>query len=200
VPPRGQEIHPVQLLLSFRNVAIVAAVAAAGYYAYKSFYGDIETRDVEKLMQNHRLAGTSIKRQAIKSRILAVYRPEKDYGTVLAALDQRSTVNQALAVEVFTEKNERRAAPKLLEMLNESSCAPEVKAALAVAMRVFPSKAAVGRLIELTKDTEEHEVRVAAHRILTEVLSTGAQIKFGEAMYQNWVEWWRDHKGSVRLP
>jgi HEAT repeat protein len=189
----------MQLLFSARNVIIAGAVAAAAYYGYKSFYGDIETRDMNKLFQAHRLAST-IKRQAVRRRILGLYDPDEHYGTFLKALEHRSPVTQALAVDVLTEKLERRAVPELLEMLADPYQDGQVKASLAMAFRVFPRKAAIPHLIRLTKAEEEHDARVAAHDTLVELLKTGAQVKFGDAMHQHWTEWWRDHGGDVKLP
>lgn len=189
----------MQLMVSFRNVAITTAVVVAGYYGYKSFYGDIQSQDIPQLLQSHRLA-SSLKRQVIRARISKLYQPGKDYGTLEEALGHSSSVTQVLAIDILTEKQERRAVPKLLEMLNDPRRKPEVKAWLAKAFKVFPRKAAIARLIAFTDETEERQVRVAAHNTLKEVLSTGAQIKFGEAMHEHWTEWWRDHKVGVKLP
>jgi HEAT repeat protein len=188
----------MQLMFSVRNVAIVTALAVGGYYGYKSFYGDIETNDINSLLQSHRLA-SALKRQTIKERVLSLYNPQTDYGMIVAALDQRNAVTQALAVEILVGKTEGRAVDKLLEMLRDNDREPEVKAALAKAFRVFPRKAAIPRLIELTDKSEEHDVRVSAHDTLREILSTGATIKFGEGMHQNWIEWWRDHSAGIKL-
>jgi len=75
-----------------------------------------------------------------------------------------------------------------------------VKGELARVFRGYPKKAAVPYLIALTDAKEERHVRVAAHDTLVRMLSTGAQIKFGDAMHQSWIEWWRDHKMGVKLP
>lgn len=189
----------MQILLSFRNVAVVTVIAVAGYYGYKSFYGDIETKDIGKLLNAHRLA-SSFKRGTIRARVAKLYRPGKDYGTLTKALDHRSPVTQALAVSVLVELGEQRAIDKFLDMLKEGTRAPEVKEELARVFRGYPKKAAVPYLIALTDAKEERDVRVAAHDTLVRMLSTGAQIKFGDAMHQSWIEWWRDHKMGVKLP
>jgi hypothetical protein len=188
----------MQINFSFRNVALAAVVAVAGYYGYQSFFGDIQTRDVGQFLQRHRLA-SSLKREAIRRRILDVYEPKKDYSTLVDALDHRSSVTQTLAVHVLTKKIERRVADKFLEMIQDPSRSPEVQEQLAEAFRIFPRKKAIPHLIQLTDESHPREVRSAAHKTLRELLHTGAQIKFGEATHQHWVEWWRDHGHGVKL-
>jgi HEAT repeat protein len=70
---------------------------------------------------------------------------------------------------------------------------------LAKAFAVFPTKAAVKRLIDLTAVKHAREVRAAAHTTLVSLFKTGAQIKFGSAMRNHWLEWWQDHHRTVRL-
>lgn len=188
----------MQFNLSLRNAVVVAAILAAGYYGYRGFYGDIQTDDIASLVRVHR-ASSALKRHAIRSRVLRLYKRQDDYATVLAALGHRSAMTQAFGVEILAAKRERRAIPKLVAMLGNRSADPRVKEQLARAFAVLPSKAAVPRLIDLTAKEEEHDVRVAAHTALREMLKTGAQLKFGDGVRTRWMLWWRDHKGGVRI-
>jgi len=187
----------MQVILSFRNVAIGTALVVAGFYGYRGFVADIETDDVGHLIRSHRESQPA-RQMIIRRRILAVYQGQRDYKRVVRALDSPSPVSQALAVEVLTAKVQQKVLPRLLEMLDDPQRAGVVREELARAMVVFSATEAVPRLIELTDTAEPHGVRTAAHAALQSLTGAGAAVKFGEAARQHWTLWWRDHRVSLR--
>jgi len=186
----------MQLIFNFRNVAIGAVLAAGAYYGHRSFFADIGSRDVAKLVRSYREAQPA-RQLLIKRRILELYQPSHDYDTFFNALDSPSPITQALAAAVLAAKGERRAVPKLLDLLRDTGRAETVTAEVAAAFALLPTREAVPRLIELTDVREPIAVRSAAHNTLRELTRTGGEIKFGDATRQHWSLWWRDHPNSV---
>jgi len=191
----------MQVRVNFRNFVIAAVVIVGGCLAYRHFLGGIRTRDIGELLKAHRTAHT-MKRATIHSRILALYRHDAHYATVLSALDHKSPVTREMAVAVLGERSERGALPRMLRMLDHGETDPAVVARLAgVFEKLRDSEAAleaVERLIELTDDHEPHDVRRAAHDALRAILVSGAQVKFGEGMRAHWTQIWRLHEKNPK--
>ncbi|MFC1806618.1 HEAT repeat domain-containing protein [Planctomycetota bacterium] len=187
----------MQLIFSFRNVAVGTALVVAGYYAYRGFVADIETNDVRLLVRAHHEARPA-RRVIIKHRILRVYTGSRDYKAMFRTLDSPSPVSQALAVEVLVARGQQKALPKLREMLDNPKRDGLVKEALARAMGTLKVREAIPRLIELTDAAEPHDARLAAHGALQSMTDVGAGVKFSEAARQNWTLWWRDHRNVVQ--
>lgn len=182
----------MQLSMNFRSVVVLGLVAGGAYYGYQLFFGGVEGSDLAKLMRDHRKAQPA--RQAvIKHRIMTLYDRAKDYDTVVRALDSASPTTQALAVEILTARVERRALPRLLEMLSDPARADAVKEALASAMGTLEAREAIPRLVELTDKLEPSGVRQAAHHALVKLTGAGAQVKLGDNTREQWTLWLRQH-------
>lgn len=181
----------MQLSVNFKTVVALALVVAGGYYCYQLFFAEASEGDIAKLLVTHRRSEPA--RQAIiKHRILVQYRSDKDYQTIFRALDSPSPTTQALAVEVLREKAERRAQPKLMEMLHDPARSELVKEVLAYTMGHFGVREAVPRLVELTDRSEPQSVRAAAHEALVKITGAGAQVKLADNTREQWTIWLRD--------
>ncbi|HUT36051.1 MAG TPA: HEAT repeat domain-containing protein [Planctomycetota bacterium] len=183
----------MQLSMNFRTTVALALLGAGGYYVYGLFFADIESGDLGKLMREHRHAEPA--RQAIlKHRIMVVYNSARDYGMVFRALDSPSPATQALAVETLTEKVERRALPKLTEMLGDPDRPELVKEALATAMGTLSVHEAIPRLVDMTDVSEPPGARAAAHHALLRLTGAGAQVKLGAGTREQWDNWLRSRR------
>ena len=186
----------MQLIFNAKNVIVGAVLVAGGYYGYRSFFADIETRDMPKLVRTFRDSQPA-RQLLIKQRILGLYQPSRDYDLFARELNSTSPITQALAVSVITAKGEGRAMPALLQMLRDPQRADIVKEEVARAFSVFRTKDAIGRLIELTDTSEPLGVRSAAHNTLKALTGVGGEIKLGDATREHWSLWWRDHPNAV---
>jgi len=185
----------MQLVFNVRNTVVIAAVVVGGYYCYHNVFADVDARDVATLMKLHRNSDAT-RQLILKRRILNVYNSSRDYDVVVRALDGYSPATQALAVEVLAEKVERRAVPKLLEMLGEPSRDDLVKEALAHAFGRLGLREAIPRLVELTDMCEAPAVRAAAHNALRDLTGAGGQIKLSGATREHWTLWLRTQQCS----
>jgi len=187
----------VQLAFTPKTVFIIALIAGAAWFGYATFLQDVQTDDVPELIRIHRDA-VAAKKLIVKERILAVYDKAKDYQTLYEAIDDESSITQALAIRVLTAKGEEEALGKLVDTLLNGNRVPDVDAALAEAMGAFHDEDAVvptvPKLIEMTEDSRPHEMRKAAHDALVAILESGAQVKFGTGMAARWQELWRTHR------
>lgn len=186
----------MQLVFSFRNAAIGTALIVAGYYGYRGFVADVRSDDMTTLLSSHRRASVA-QRMIFRRRVLAVYDRDRDRAFLVRCLDSPSPITQSLAVEVLAAKREYEVLPKLRAMLEQPERDNAVQAELAKAMGAFRHRAAIPRLIELTDNSEDHDVRMAAHTALQTLTGAGAEIKFGDAARQHWSLWWRDHHQVV---
>ncbi|MBM4042671.1 MAG: HEAT repeat domain-containing protein [Planctomycetes bacterium] len=183
----------MNLNLNFKTLAVLAILAAGCYYGYDLLFADLATGDLSRLMREYRRAGPA--RQAIlKRHILSAYNAERDYETVVRALDNPSSATQALAIEVLTHEVDRRSLPKLTEMLKDLSRADAVKEALATCMGTFGTQEAIPRLVELTDNAEARSVRSAAHHALLRLTQAGAQVKLGDNTREQWDNWLRSRR------
>ncbi len=181
----------MQFNMSFRSLVALALLCAGAYYCYELFFAEADEGDVSKLLVAHRRAEPA--RQAvIKHRLLVAYKPSDDYQTMFRALDSPSPTTQALAVEVLTAKVERRALPKLLEMLRDPARSELVREDLAITMGQLAIREAVPRLVELTDKSEPQRVRAAAHEALVRITGAGAQVKLAGNTREQWTIWLRD--------
>jgi hypothetical protein len=190
------------MTLTLPKIAVLAAVGVAGYFGYRAFFGNIETKDVGELVRVHR-ESVAVKRPVVRGRVLELYDPATHCGLMVEALRHESPVTRALAVDVLAARAEEAALPQFLEMLNGTESENDVRRELAKAMGAFHKNPqtlrAVNRLIEWTDDKEDHGVRVAAHDALVLILESGAQVKFGEGMRTRWKELWRGHRKQKDL-
>ena len=163
---------------------------------------EIDTDDIGELIEMHREA-SALRQRKIVTRIVRLYKRNEHYETMLAALDDGYPETQALAVNVFMRKRERRAMPKLFRLLKDPARAPEVTEQVVRTFGVMRAtkEAArieiIDRIIELTDDKQPHRVRVAAHDVLKDMLETGI-VKFGDGMRSRWDDVWKDRKATLR--
>ena len=186
----------MQLVFNFKTTVALAIVAAGGYYCYRNVFADVGSRDVGALIKAHRRADAA-RQLLLKRRILTIYDSSRDYPTLVDALDSPSATTQALAVEVLTEKGERRVAPKLLAMLEDPQRADLVKEALAKAAAALDLREAIPRLVELTDVAESLSVRAAAHNALERLTGAGGQVKLTKAARQHWTLWLKNSAPST---
>ena len=190
------------MTINLKTIIVVAAVIVVAYFVYANFFAEIKKDNIGELMEMHR-AASPLRQRTIVKRAVKFYKRDEHYEIMLAALDDDCADTQALAVEVFTMKRERRAIPKLFKMLKDPSRAPEVIERLVKAFGVMRTtkEAArikiIDRLIELTDDAQPHRARVAAHDLLKDMLETGI-VKFGDGMRSRWEEVWKDRKAALR--
>ncbi|MFW6107208.1 MAG: HEAT repeat domain-containing protein [bacterium] len=187
----------MQLVLNAKNVCLGAVVIAAGYYGYRNLYGDIRSKDTAELLRAHRSAQPA-RQLIIRRRILTIYESQRDYETIVHALGNTSPTTQALAVAILREKGERRAVPRLLDMLEDPDRADIVKEELAATMGEFEFLEAVPRLIELTDTREAQDVRIASHNALKILTGAKGEMKLSDATRQHWTLLWRDHPKRPR--
>jgi len=183
------------MALNFKNTALLVLLLAAGYYCYDLYFGELQTGDVAKLIRMHRRAEPGAQ-ALLKHKIMSVYSSLRDYPVVLRALDSPSPTTQRLAVQILAEKVERRALPKLLEMLDDAARPEPVKQALATAMGNLGITKAIPRLVELTDAAEAQSVRVAAHHALLKLTNAGGQVKLGANTREQWTLWLRSRQVS----
>jgi len=190
------------MTINLKTIIVIAAVIVVAYFVYANFFAEIKTDDIGELMEMHR-AASPLRQRTIVKHVVKLYKRDEHYEMMLAALDDNDAETQALAVEVFTMKRERRAIPKLFKMLKDPSRASEVTERVVKAFGVMrTTKEAdrikiVDRFIELTDDGQPHRVRVAAHELLKDMLETGI-VKFGDGMRSRWAEVWKDRKAALR--
>lgn len=183
-----------------KTIIVIVALIAVAYFAYTKFYGGMETEDIGKLIEMHRSAAT-MKQRVIVKRVIKLYTRQEHYDLLAAALDDDSSHTQALAVEVLAAKHERPALPKLFAMLKDPRRHPTVTEQVVNAFGVMRTEKGsafikvVDRLIELTDDAQPHNVRVAAHDLLKDLLKTGV-VKFGDGMRSRWEDVWTDRKAT----
>ena len=181
------------MVLNVKTVFVGAAVIIGGYYGYRHFYGDIQNKSVAKLIRLH--AESEPARQLIiKRRILSIYSPSRDYEVVARALDSPNPATQTLAIAVIRDRNERRATPTLVEMLDDERRTDVVMAELASAMADLNVTDAISRLIELTDKKEPQSVRAAAHSALKALTGAKGEMKLSGATREHWTLLWRDHR------
>lgn len=181
----------MQLAVNFKSLVILAFLGLVGYWLYDTLGPGTAGGDISKLLMEHRRSEPA--RQAIiKRRILSEYNPERDYPTILRALDSPSPTTQTLAIEVLSDRAERRAQPILLKILNDPGRAETVKEAIAATMGHFGVREAIPRLLELTDKSEHQAVRAAAHEALVKITGAGAQVKFADNVREQWTIWLRD--------
>jgi len=186
------------MILNFKTMVALVLVVAGGYYAYSLYFPDVDTGDVAKLLRSHRRAEPGAQ-AVLKHRIMTTYDPSRDYATIFRALDSPSPATQALAIEVLTEKVERRAVPKLVEILSDPTRADFVREVAAAAMGTLDVREALPRLVELTDTAEPPAVRSAAHNALVKMTGAGAQVKFGPSSREQWTLWLRTQQfGGTR--
>lgn len=186
------------MVMNFKTLVALLLIVAAGLYAYSLYFPAVDTGDVAKLLRNHRRAEPAAQ-TVIKHRIMTAYEPARDYPIVFRALDSPSPTTQALAVEILTEKVERRAIPKLIEVLGDPTRADFVREVVATAMGTLDVREAAPRLVELTDTSEPPAVRSAAHNALVKMTGAGAQVKFGPNSREQWTLWLRTQQfGGTR--
>ena len=190
----------MQFTFTVKNLIVGSALIAGAVYAYNSFYKDIDTKDMRKLIREHR-SSSAARQHVIRTRARDLYRPDEHFGIVVEALDHTSPVTQAFAVDILAANPQAKALPKLLAMLNDTTRQPSVKAELARAFRVeqFWTKKAIPRLIKLTDEKEDIEVRGAAHNTLQAISGTGARITLGVGTREKWNDWWDADGRKLKL-
>ncbi len=186
----------MQLVFNFRTAVALAAVAAGSYYCYRTVFADVGSKDIPTLIRAHRRADAA-RQLLLKRRILSIYEGSRDYPTLVNALDSPSATTQALAVEVLSEKGERRVTPKFLTMLDDPRRGDLVKEALAKAAGALNLREAIPRLVELTDVAESPGVRSAAHNALERLTGAGGQVKFSKVVRQHWMLWLKNHAPSA---
>ena len=186
----------MQLVFNVKTTVALAVVAAGSYYCYRTVFADVGSRDIPTLIRAHRRADPA-RQLLLKRRILAIYEGSRDYPTLVNALDSPSATTRALAVEVLTEKGERRAAPKLLVMLEDPGQSDTVKESLAKAVAALGLREAIPRLVELADVAESDGVRAAAHNALERLTGAGGQVKLSKAARQHWTLWLRNNTPSA---
>jgi HEAT repeat protein len=188
----------MQMVFDLKTILIGTAVVVGGYYGYRHMFGELEGKDVGRLIQLYSQSQPA-RRMIIRRRAVSVYASGRDYDKVVRALQSRSPDEQALAVIILREKHEQRSIEKLMGLLNDSELSPVVQVELATTMADFGVMEAIPRLIELTDVKEEQSTRAAAHSALKELTGAGAEVKFGDATRQHWTHWWKSHGGDRRL-
>jgi len=181
----------MQLVFDLKTIVIGTVVAVVGYHGYQYMFGELEGKSVSKLIQ---LYGSSqpTRRMVIKRRAVSIYTAGRDFEVVDRALDSISPAEQALAVTIFRERQDRRVTEKLIGMLRDDERGAMVKEELAATMAEFKVTEAIPRLIELTDVREQQGVRAAAHSALKVLTGAGGQVKLGEATRQSWANLWED--------
>jgi len=181
----------MQMVFDLKTVLIGAVVVVAGYQGYRYMFGELEGKNVGKLIQ---LYGESqpARQMIIKRRAVSLYSASRDHEAVMRALNSAAAGEQAIAVIILREKHDRRAGEKLLSMLGADDLEPNVQGELAGAMAEFKMMEAIPRLIELTDNKEEPSVRAAAHSALKMLTGAGAQVKLGTATRESWNHLWDD--------
>jgi hypothetical protein len=206
---RGPEVLPLpteradamQFTLNAKNAIVGVLVIAGGYYAYRTFYGDVQIDDMQTLLRMHRNA-SAVKQISIKSRIQKIYEHDKHYDLLIDSLDSENEDTQMLAIEVLGDNREVKALPRMIDKFLPGKSPPSVDVELCRGLGAFKDEDAVvqcvPRLIQLTGEETEHDVRVAAHDALRDILQSGAQVKFGKGMQARWTELWRSHRKNPR--